>query len=273
MTATSAPIVAISCACLSLMAASLGSNPGSITRVHRSGVNLAAAEVTKKMARQIVKTPALMTDQGLYDYHMKDFRFVDFAVPLSEVTFRPGIGFTLSLKNTTGIVNCKWFYTRELANRNFSESGSANMTFNVSSISAQVFYGLTIDGRPTVSVFRCFASVDGFSVEIGGNTFRTLYDIIIALLEFKLKSIISNTICATVTDIIQKNGIQLLPTLPTEMMIGDQFVMYNDLISAPDITSDYIQAGFTGVCRKRTDRKAPSFPAPMLWYRQTCRHR
>lgn len=266
MAATCAPIVAFSCVCLSLVAASLGINPGSVIRVHRSGVNLAAVELAKKMAWQITKAPGLMFDQGLHDYYMKNFRFVDFSVPLSEVTFHPGIGFTLSLTDTVGIVGCKWFYMRELINKNFSESGSVNITFNVSSVSAQVFYEIsTNDGKPTASVFRCSASIDKFSVDIGGNTYRTLHDIIIALIEFKLKSIISNMICATVTDIIQKHGIQSLPTLPAEVTIGDQFVMYNDLISAPDITSDYIEVAFTGYCRKRTDRTTPSFPAPMLW--------
>ncbi|CAG2244597.1 LBP [Mytilus edulis] len=143
--------------------------------------------------------------------------------------------------------------------------GGGDFTVKASDLSFAVGIQIGVDtnGKPTIKTTSCDCKIGPLQIKFRGKR-AWIYNILTSLASNAIATMLQKKVCEKVKDVLDKKAEEELCSFQAEVQLGEHLTLDYRLLSAPHITSEYIEGDFkVKVFWTMNRTEAPFAPSPM----------
>ncbi|CAC5392013.1 LBP [Mytilus coruscus] len=246
---------------LVILASTKAVNPGLRLRITQDGLHYANKVAVDTFAKDIKRTRLedITGNVKGVKYSLTNLIVNDFKAPKSAITLASGSDVEWRATKIGLEIDGTFEYIFLFI------KGGGDFTVKASDLSFAVGIQIGVDtnGKPTIKTTSCDCKIGPLKIKFRGKR-AWIYNILTTLASNAIATMLQKKVCEKVKDVLDKKAEEELCSFQAEIQLGEHLTLDYRLLSAPHITSEYIEGDFKGEVFWTMNRtEAPFTPAPM----------
>lgn len=240
--------------------------PGGQIRMTRKGMQYLADVGKEALQKELYK--ATFNEKGRsgrVEYSLSNTRITQAVLPRADLSPVYNLGIKAVVAGSTVAASANIWYRYRWKFIKFSDTIGAEIKISRVNIAATVAVASTSEGKPTIGLAECIASIGSVDIKFTGSKVKAwIYNIFRGLVEKKVKGLLNNQLCAIIRGLVEDTARKEVETFPVVSKIDTWSEIDYRLTSAPTFTNNYMDLYLKGEFKSRKNPKESGLTVPDL---------